>query len=168
MKKITLLAGMAIMLSCLLSVVADGQVPGGVPGPEPVSPTKAKAIRRLLDLMGSEKVGQQMLDQMLPMARRSARDVPDSVWADIEKEFSSDLTSGNFVERIIPIYSRQFTDEDINSLIAFYESPIGKKLTAAMPTIANEAMAAGRQWGFEVMERIKNRLKQKGYSVSTD
>ncbi|HWX40526.1 MAG TPA: DUF2059 domain-containing protein [Blastocatellia bacterium] len=167
MKKITISVAIAVMLSCQLSVTANAQNQGS-PSVETVSPAKAKAIRRLLELMGSEKLAQQILSQLLPMIKRSAPQVPDSVWADIENEFSSDVTSGKLMEVIIPIYSRQFSEEDVKGLIAFYESPLGKKMAAALPKIASESFTAGQQWGFDVLERIRGRLKEKGYSVSTD
>jgi hypothetical protein len=170
MKETTMSVAIAVMLSCQLSGTANAQNQGSISGTavETVSPAKAKAIRRLLELSGSAKLGRQIFSQLIPLVKRSAPEVPDSIWAEIESEFSTDMNSGKLVEAIIPIYDRQFTQEDINGLILFYESPIGKKLAAAMPTIANEAMAAGQQWGFDVMERIKSRLKEKGYSVSTD
>ena len=168
MKKTVLLAVIAVMLSCQLSGIATAQSQGGVPGPEPVSPAKAKAIRHLLELMGSEKLAQQVSSQLFPMVKRSHPEVPDSVWADILKELNLDMTSGKLLDMLIPIYGRQFSDEDVTNLVAFYESPLGKKFSAAQPEIARESMTAGQQWGLEIVERIKSRLKEKGYSVSTD
>src|SRR5215467_11236852 len=142
MKKMFLLLAIAAVLSCELSAVADAQDRGSISGTvvEEVSPAKAKAIKRLLELMGSQKIAEQILGQILPMTKRSAPQVPDSVWADIEKEFSSDLNSGKLLDVIIPIYSRQFSEEDVNGMIAFYDSPLGRKVTAAMPQIASESM----------------------------
>ena len=148
---------------------APGGVPGGIPDPNaPVSPEKAKAIRRLMELNGGVKAAQQILDQVTPRLRRTPRPVPDSVWAEIEKEFAADLSSGKFVERMIPLYSRYFTEADINELIKFYESPIGQKMARVLPQLAVEAMEVGGQWGLDVMKRIQQRLKEKGYSNTTE
>ena len=176
MRKLSL-AAMLVLLIVNLAISgyaqnpggAPGGVPGGIPAPNaPVSPEKAKAIRRLLELTGSSKLGQQIFDQMFPLIRRSAKQVPEAVWADIEKEFSADISSGKLIDLVIPIYNRHFTDEDIAALIKFYESPIGQKTARVMPQIAADSMQVGMQWGLDVMQRIQQRLKEKGYSMSTD
>jgi len=67
---------------------------------------------------------------------------------------------------MVPIYSRAFSEEELNELVKFYESPIGRKMTRALPQIVSESMAAGQQWAGEVLKRLRTRLKEKGYSVS--
>src|SRR5689334_15832472 len=132
MKKVSL----AIMLVLLISNLATSsyaQNQGGIPDPDaPVSPEKAKAIRRLLELMGSAKMGQQIIDQYFAMMKRSAKQVPESVWAELEKEYSADISGGKLIDMMIPIYNRHFTEEELNELIKFYESPIGRKMASTM------------------------------------
>ena len=109
-----------------------------------------------------------MMDQLFPLMKRSSKQVPESVWAEIEKEYASDMSLGKLVDMIVPIYNRHFTEEEINELIKFYESPIGKKMASVTPQIATEAMQVGMQWGSDILRRIQQRLKEKGYSVTTD
>lgn len=168
MKRVVLIF-LVVLTTCQSSVISYAQDQGGIPDPNaPVSPAKAKAIRQLLELMGSAKLGQQMLDQFFPLIRRSAKQVPESVWQEIEKEFSSDISTGKFIDMMIPVYNRHFSEAELTELIKFYESPIGKKLAGAMPQIASESMQVGMQWAGEVMKRIQQKLKEKGYSMTTD
>ena len=40
-----------------------------------------------------------------------------------------------------------YTKEDIKAMIAFYDSPVGKKITAKSGEVAKASMAAGQEWG---------------------
>ena len=41
-------------------------------------------------------------------------------------------------------------------------------MASVTPQIATEAMQVGMQWGSDILKRIQQRLKEKGYSVTTD
>jgi hypothetical protein len=141
---------------------ASAQQSGAVPS----DPVKAQDIRRLLDLTGSKAIGEQFWAQMFAEMKKAAPQVPESAWIEIDKEFSHDLRSGGLIEVVIAIYDKHFSADEIRQLIAFYESPIGRRLVAEQPLIIQESFAAGMQRGRELMDRIRERLKQKGYSVA--
>jgi hypothetical protein len=54
---------------------------------------------------------------------------------------------------LVPIYATHLTRDEIEQLIRFYESPVGRRLTAVQPMISQESMAAGQTWG-EAVGRI--------------
>ena len=165
-KSLAVAAGLLIIS---MTAGAFGQNKDGIPDPNaPINPKKANAIRHLLELTGSDKLGRQMWDQMLRTIKPSAAQVPSSVWDEMAAEFEADLNGGKLTELIVPIYNRAFSEEDINELVKFYESPLGKKMIKALPQILSESMIAGEQWAGEVLKRLRTRLKEKGYSVSAD
>lgn len=59
------------------------------------------------------------------------------------KQFFSD----NLVKVYVPIYQKHLTLDDLKKIVAFYESPVGKKLGAVTPAITMEGMTAGQQLG---------------------
>ena len=61
---------------------------------------------------------------------------------------------------IIPIYEKHFTHEELKQLIAFYESPIGKKLIKVQPQIMMESMAAGEEWGKKLVQKAMEKLRE--------
>lgn len=157
----------AVLLMISTSLVVHGQNKDGIADPNaPISLKKANAIRHLLELTGSNKLGKQIWDQLIQTVKPSASQVPSSVWDELGAEFEADINGGKFVEMMVPIYSRAFSEEELNELVKFYESPIGRKMTSALPQIVSESMAAGQQWAGEVLKRLRTRLKEKGYSVS--
>lgn len=121
--------------------------------------SKADNIRKLLELTGSGKMGKQIGESLIAKFRETYTEVPSIVWDDFLKEMSSD----KLIEMVVPIYEKYFTDEDINQMISFYGSPLGKKLIATMPPLMQECIQAGQNWGKECMEKTINKLKEEGY-----
>jgi len=54
--------------------------------------------------------------------------------------------------KIAKIYMKQFTESEIDELIAFYKSPIGKKLASNQNAIIQSSMTIGQSWGMELQQ----------------
>jgi hypothetical protein len=146
-----------------ISLAEDAPAPRPDPGDqkaEAIDPQKEKDIRALLEVSGTAKLGMQVLEQMITQMRRTHPDVPPQFWEAFKKEVSAD----DFIDLIVPVYARHFSDEEVKELIKFYQSPIGQKLVREQPLMMRELMIAGQQWGAELGPRIAKRLKEKGYA----
>jgi hypothetical protein len=126
---------------------------------------KRAEIRRLLQLMGSGKAGAQMMDQMFGTMKRTARQVPEEVWRDLIQEFKNEFSAETIIELNVPIYDKYYSLAEIEQLIAFYESPIGRKVTAVLPMLIQDSYAAGVRKGQEVLQKMIEKLKSKGYDL---
>lgn len=120
---------------------------------------KTVHIKKLLDLTGSGKLGVQVVQTMITSYKQITESVPDKFWDEMAKEINADT----MVSMVIPIYEKYYTDEEILQMIAFYETPVGKKVIATLPDIMKESMAIGQEWGKQVGEKVYLRLKEKGY-----
>jgi hypothetical protein len=125
---------------------------------------KERDIRRMLELTGAGKIGVQMMNQMFDAMRRASPRVPDSVWQELRTEFATDFSAEKIVELNVPIYAKHYTDGEIKQLIAFYQSPLGKKVVAVTPLIVQEGYAVGAARARIIISRIIERLRQKGYA----
>lgn len=149
-------------LSCAAPAHAQQSAPAPVAvsrGPAadaPVPAAKAATIRHLLELMGTVKVSQQMMSQMFSSMQTAMPQVPAEFWTKVHAGMKAD----ELIDLIIPIYSKHYTQEELNGLVAFYESPLGQKVTAELPQIAQESMAAGQQWGQQKAQEIIGQLQQ--------
>ncbi|WP_418263061.1 DUF2059 domain-containing protein [Flavobacterium faecale] len=121
------------------------------------SKTKTAAIKELLELTGSAKMGVQLGQTILANFKKSQPNVPEEFWNEAQKEFNAE----NLIELLIPIYESNYTESEINGLIAFYQTSLGKKVIATMPNILNESMEAGRKWGMQISFKIYQQLKDK-------
>ncbi len=103
----------------------------------------------------------------MSLMKKTVPAVPSVEWQLIEKEFRTEFSSGRYADLIASIYGAHFTQDEVKQLIAFYESPIGTKLISVLPMISQEAMDAGVQRGKEILKKVYEKLKKKGYSVPT-
>jgi uncharacterized protein len=133
--------------------------------PRPVPPSTAAKeadIRRLLELTGGVRLGEQMLDRLFDAEKRAMPEVPDAVWQEARRAFETK----ELFELIAAIWDRHFTHEEIQGLIEFYESPLGTRLREMQPVILQESLYAGEEWGRRALERLQEKLLQKGFPTS--
>jgi hypothetical protein len=112
-------------------------------------------IRKLLKLTGSDKLALQMMDQLMASFRNASPDVPPEFWDSFAREINGD----ELIEKIIPVYERNLTHEDVKGLIAFYETPLGAKVISTMPTITQESMGVGQEWGTELAQKALMKME---------
>ena len=121
-----------------------------------------KDIMRLMDLSGSANMGEQMLNQMMGTFQQRLPDVPQEFWDAYRAEMDMD----ELVGLIAPVYARHFTAADVQALIKFYESPVGKKMVTTQPMILQESMAIGQSYSQSVTMKLMDKLKAEGYMGS--
>jgi hypothetical protein len=148
---------------CLLSLLlcfgisasaANGLSPG-------TSPAKEAKIRELMKLTGSAELGVQVMNQLITSFRTAMPDAPEQFW----KDFAKEAKPSDFVDRVIPIYSRHFSEQDLDGLIAFYRTPLGQKVIHEMPATMTECMAAGQEWGRQLSAQMIAKAKANGYKT---
>jgi len=123
------------------------------------TPATKEHVRTLLEMMGSGKIGVQVMENMLVSFKKAAPNVPNEVWDEFMKEANPEA----LVELMVPIYEKHYTDEDVTQLIEFYRTPLGKKVIEKMPLITQESYQVGAEWGKKLGEQAFKKLKEKGY-----
>ena len=96
------------------------------------------------------------------MYKQQKSNVPDDVWKEIEDDLATNSLK-ELTTMLTPIYKQHLSLEDINGAIAFYNTPVGKKLTEKTPLISAQSMQIGQQWGMGLGAKITSLLKAKGY-----
>jgi hypothetical protein len=107
---------------------------------------RVAAARKLVEVTGGGRIAVQVSQAILTSMKQQYPKVPDEFWSELAAEFKAE----EFVERVVPIYAKYLTVEEMQQLEAFYESPIGQKVLQALPAIMQESVAVGQQWGREV------------------
>jgi len=109
-----------------------------------ISPQKEKSIRELIRVSNTEKQYKQAIRQMFAMYREQKTEVPGEVWDKMEAKFAD---VSEVLDALVPIYDKYYTQEDIDGLLTFYNSPVGKKYLLTLPAVQAEASAFGKEWG---------------------
>lgn len=121
--------------------------------------SKEKKIKEILELVGSGKIGVQVAQQMLTHFQEQFKSVPAEFWEKMKANINADEINNISV----PVYAKYYTEEDLDQLITFYKTPIGRKLIAVTPQIVQESMQLGREWGQKLGEKILSEMKASGY-----
>ena len=141
---------------------AAGQTPSpsskATQSQSPEDAAKIADIRRLLELTGTREMVNQMKSSMVAQYRQNVPNIPSAMF----DEMMAELKAEDLEESMIPVYANHFTGDDIKQLIAFYESPFGRKVMREMPQIIAEANNVGIQWGQGVVTRVAGRWRDQG------
>ncbi len=120
------------------------------------------SLKQLLEVSGTEASFSTVIKQMMTMVKQGNPNVPTTIWNDFEQEMLN-TSLDDLVEMLVPVYQKHLSQEDLNSLIAFYQTPAGKKYAEKTPLIMQESMQVGQQWGMQIAQKIQQKLSEKGY-----
>jgi uncharacterized protein len=66
-------------------------------------------------------------------------------------------------------YATRFTDKELTELLAFYKTPVGKKLIVQQPLIADASLRFAQDWANklseEVMNKMRAEMKKRGHDM---
>ena len=127
-----------------------------------------KDIIKLQEVNGSlatqnmvfKQIKKQM--KMQPQMKNAPKEVWDSLYTSVFKIELEDLNA-----KLVPIYKKHFTHEDIKELISFYESPIGMKMSKKTPAITQESMQLSQVWAMGLMSKMNDFMANEGYGFKS-
>jgi hypothetical protein len=128
-----------------------------------IPPAKAALIHKLIEVTNAANLGTMVMDQVISALKPQWKHVPDSFWND----FRSGIKPGDLEAMVVPIYAKHFDEADLQALIDFYSSPVGKRVVNEMPAVMQESMTAGQAWGRALAQRAIDQAKAKGYPVTS-
>ena len=108
-------------------------------------PDRLAAAHRLLRASGAADLMVTAMKANIPVQRTAMPQVPAAFWERFEQRLVTD--SPQFLDSIAVVYAAVFPLQDLQQLIAFYESPLGRRLVAAQPAILTQSSAVGQRWG---------------------
>jgi hypothetical protein len=96
-----------------------------------------KDIMKVIEINGSAAQMNLVKNQILGM-------IPEDKHAAFLVEF--DATMPALYDKLAAVYAEVYTKEDVKAMIAFYESPVGKKINAKAGEVAEKSQAASMEW----------------------
>ncbi len=163
MKAKIFLSATLLLLTASLNTPVYAQTPAQTPFDAAPStnldPEKVNNIKKLLQVTGASNLSKQILVQFIDVFKTQYPNVPQKFWND----FITEVHPDEMINELIPIYSKYYTNDDIKQLIAFYQTPIGRKTISILPQIAHDSAAIGQKYGMEAAKRVIEKMKAEGY-----
>jgi hypothetical protein len=102
---------------------------------------------------------EQMSKQMLASMRQSGVQLPPDVESKLGKAVMEALPYDELTGWTVEVYAPRFTTDEIRQLIAFYNTPTGKKAAKLLPEISGEV---GKKMGPVITQRLPAAMKKVG------
>jgi uncharacterized protein len=160
-----LLVVLSLGLSAASGQPAKSPQPSGQPSPQAVALAK-----ELIVLKG----GNQMFGSVVPGVVDSAKDLFLPTNPNLSKDLTEvtvklkqEYTSKS--NEVAKAYAKHFTEQELKDAVAFYKTPLGKKLLAEEPVAIESGLTRAREWSGEfsnqVVARVRAEMKKKGHDL---
>ncbi len=126
-------------------------------------------VDEVLELTHALAIGEQMsasvVGEMVAALKHADPSLPDRAYDLLESEVNAtiaeEIASGSFHQLMYPVYRKYLDEKDLEAMIAFYSSPEGRKIAAALPQLSQDAMMVGRAWGEILGPKIGTRVVER-------
>jgi uncharacterized protein len=130
--------------------------------------SKEAKIERLLELTNGQATMNQVFEQMkaamapaIPAdATREQRAKSQELQIKILDLMKSRMSWEKVRPAYVKAYSETFSEDEINGILAFYESPAGRAMQAKMPIFVSKVMALAQAQASELMPEIQRMTRE--------
>jgi len=142
---------------------------------EDIPEAKKLIIDEMLELTGALEVGEMMgvavANQVIAAMTQHDKNIDPKVVTIVQEEVGrimhDEFIANGFInEMSYTIYHKHFTIDDLQQMVAFYKTPIGKKMASLLPQVTQEGMIAGQKHGQSlgplIQERLRARFEKEG------
>jgi uncharacterized protein len=113
-----------------------------------LDPAKEAAIRHLMDITGTSKLGENLRIYITERVQEKAGQAvaPERMqkfMGTFSAKFNASVSPSAITDALVTIYAKSFSMEDIQGLIQFYESPLGTRVVQTLPRVSAESQQVG-------------------------
>lgn len=114
-------------------------------------------IMKMQQVNGSNASTNALFPRIMAQIRQSKPDLTDARIAAMKIDvFDVEVASLN--EQLIPVFKKYYTQSEVKEIIAFYETPVGKKLAETTPKMMMDQMQLTQTWAMGLMGKIQTYL----------
>jgi uncharacterized protein len=148
-----------IVLALLLSILplAEAQTAAGSDA------QKVALIREILAVTHAADQVVMAIETSVPIQRAANPRIPAVFWDRFLTQARA--RRGEFVDSVIPLYSRSFGLADLKAMLELYKSPFGQRLLEVQPKLTQESMLIGQRWGTRMGAEIGEQLAAEGIQI---
>lgn len=126
------------------------------------SQTKHDKVKELISLSGTFTLSKTVEDELISRYKTKYNHVPENAWVSIAQK----IDIGVLVNEVIDIYGNNFTEKEIDQLLIFYKSEVGRKIIRNGVSIGTQIQDLTSNWAMKVTQTINDDLQNMGYLQS--
>jgi hypothetical protein len=132
------------------------------------------AASEIIDVRGSMAVFEPVIPGVIEQAKgvfiqsnpNLAKDLND-VAADLRKQMAPRMEE--LRAEAAKVYASRFTEQELKEMLAFYKTPLGKKMLTEEPNVVERTLQTAQDWANrmseEVMGKFRAEMKKKGHTL---
>ena len=149
----------ALSIAAVLCVVVPSAARGQTAS-APADPAKRQLIRQLLAKVRVADQALLAMEQQIPGQRAANPRVPAEFWDRFLEQARA--RRGELEDGYAALYDRHFSTEEIRQLLAFYDTPIGKRFLEVQPVLMREGIAMGQERGSRIGAEVGRTMGGEG------
>lgn len=126
-----------------------------------------KLLKNIMELSGTSS--QSMIPKFVESIKQMQPQQDDTYWEKFAAKWTKEIEK-KVLEVSIPIYQQHLTLDEMKEVLAFYQSPLGKKLGQTTMALSNETLALMKQLGTkmvtEIMPQVENTITSDRVSIA--
>jgi hypothetical protein len=171
-----MLANPTARTSCaaILALALALALGGGAANAQQPSASALATAKEVITIKGAAAVYEPLVPGVIEQAKgvllqanpMLSKDL-NEVAAKLRAEYAS--RSAEVVNDVAKIYAMRFTEQELKDTLAFYKSPLGRKLLVEEPAILDQSMRNAQNWANrlseEVIIKIRAEMKKRGHEM---
>lgn len=137
--------------------------------------TKHEKLNELVGIMGTDSMIQSMHSKMEAVMQNMSTKLKiqpneqamfDKYQAQMVRVMKEDMSWEKIEPLIVDVYSRNFTEREVDDILAFYKTKTGKSLLKKMPSVTQDSMQISQKLLQRSMSKIQKITKNLGEELS--
>jgi hypothetical protein len=138
------------------------------------SPAALSAARELMEIKGVKNLVAPVVVGVIEQTKGSILQTNPALGKDLDEigvqlRTEYEPRTSELTEQIVRLYAQRFTEQELKEAVAFYKTPLGKKILVEEPRILDESYARIQQWANmlrdEVTSRLRVEMKKRGHNL---
>lgn len=123
-------------------------------------------VEKLMIVDGTMGNIENLITETIDYQKQTNPTVSENFWTSLNIELQKEAIP-SFTELVSPIYKESFSENQIDELIKFYTSEIGKELVSKQPELIADLNLPIMQWSQNVNSQIIDKIENRGNEVPT-
>jgi len=116
-------------------------------------------LNELLEVTGSTTTTDLFMVKLIEAAKMEYPDVEEDDWKNLELVVHNSRLEYR-EKKLVPLYQKYLSSEDLEELIKFYYTPVGQKYAKVVPQLSLEANRAGMEWGEQLAKTLEKEIRK--------
>ncbi len=116
-------------------------------------------LNELLEVTGSTATTDLFMVKLIEAAKMEYPDVEEDDWKNLELVVHKSRLEYR-EKKLVPLYQKYLSSEDLEELIKFYHTPVGQKYAKVVPQLSLEANRAGMEWGEQLAKTLEKEIRK--------